>query len=160
MGRTFQHIRLRSKGPTKEGGPVERHHRRILHRRFARRARRIQVDAQRRDILRHPFGCYRRRLDRFQPHDGRQHQARGSPTTTHRRRCITKWRPCPARVNISFDIMAQKWEFIISRRSAWVGTSGCCLAGLHLPRQIWAVGVRTLLSFVLYLVSYRHDLYN
>lgn len=111
MGRTFQHIRLRSKGPTKEGRPVERHHRRILHRRLARCTRRIQVDAQRRDIVRHSSSRHRRCLDRFQPHDGRQHQARGSPATTHRRRCITKRRPCSARVNFFFDIMALKWEF-------------------------------------------------
>ena len=90
---------------------MERHHRRILHRWFARSTRRLQVDAQRCDIVRHPSCRYRRCLNWIQPHDGRQHQARGPTATTHRRRRSTKRRPCSACVNLFFDIMAQKWEF-------------------------------------------------
>jgi hypothetical protein len=87
LGRTLQHIRLRSQGNTEEGRPVECHHCRLLHRRLARGSRWIQVDAQWRNIMRHPVGRHRRCLYWLQPHDGRQHEARCSPTTAG---C---WRP-------------------------------------------------------------------
>jgi hypothetical protein len=58
LGRTFQHIRLRSQGHTEEGGPMERHHRRFLHWWIARSTRRLPVDAKRRDIMCYPAGCY------------------------------------------------------------------------------------------------------
>lgn len=121
LGRTVQHIRLRRKRPAEEGGPVERHHCRLLHRRLARRTRRLQVDAQRRDIVRHPAGRHRGRLDRLQPHDGRQHQARGSPATPHRRRRVTERRPRHGGVDSFLRCNGPKsGSFIISRRSAWV----------------------------------------
>jgi hypothetical protein len=70
---------------------MERNHRRILHRWLARGSRRVQVDAQRRDIVRHSFGGYRGCVDWVQQDDGGQHEARCSTATTERCRC-TIWR--------------------------------------------------------------------
>lgn len=61
LGRSFQHIRLRCQGNKEEGGPLECYHRRFLHGRLPRRARRLQIDAQRRDIVRYPSRSHRRR---------------------------------------------------------------------------------------------------
>ena len=92
LGRAFQHIRLRSQRNPEEGRPVERHHRGILHWRLARSTGRLQVHAQRRHIVRHSVGRYRGCFDWFQSHDGRQHETRCSPATTHRCRPIRERR--------------------------------------------------------------------
>lgn len=78
MGWSIQHIRLRSQGRAEEGGPLERHHRRVLDGWLARRTWRLQADAQRRDLVRHSPRRYRRRQHRVQQNDGRQHKARGA----------------------------------------------------------------------------------
>jgi hypothetical protein len=140
---------------------VERHHCWILHRWLARGTRRLQVDAQRRDIVRHPAGRYRGRVHRLQPHDGRQHQARPAPATARRRWCLAQRRRCPARVDFPFvrHNGPKRGSFIISRRSAWDWDGeddDVIWMDLHFPQARFGSGWRFALSSasVLYLVSY------
>lgn len=136
---------------------MERHHRRILHRRFARGTRRLQVDAQWRDIVRYSAGCHRRCLDRLQPHDGRQHQARGPSATTRRRRCVTERRPrCGCLKQFFRHNGPKSGSSIISRRSAWVPDERLLFGWFAFTaRQIWWRSAFALFSAsVLYLVSY------
>lgn len=157
LGRTVQHIRLRRQGHTEEGGPMERHHCRLLHRRLARGTRWLQVHAQRRDIVRHPARRYRRCVHRLQPHDGRQHQAGGAPTTTRRCRRLAQRRCCSARVNFRFDIMwPKKWEFS-NFKTFSMGWDERMLFGwfAYTADQFWLRSAFALSSAsVLYLVSY------
>lgn len=94
LGRALQHIRLRGQGHTEEGGPLECHYCGILHRRLACSTRRLPIDAQRCDIVCDSARSHRGRFDWLQPHDGRQYEARCSPTSAQRRRPIfeRRWR--------------------------------------------------------------------
>ena len=76
LGRHVLDIRLRSKRHKEEGGPMERNHCRILHRRCACCAWRTKSSSQWCHRLRNPVGCHRRCGYWVSENHGREHTIR------------------------------------------------------------------------------------
>lgn len=137
---------------------MECHHRRLLYGRVARSARRVPLHAQRRDIVCDPAGCHRRSLDRVQPHDGRQHEARRPSTTARCWRYVSKWgrwhgRRCIENCSFAYvPFLARACNVRMTKN----GQDGWCLFGwlaYTVGRVPVADGVGTLLSFCAIFIS-------
>jgi hypothetical protein len=132
---------------------MERNHRRILHRWLASSTRRLQVDAQRRDIVCDPIGGYRGCIDWLQQDDGGQHEAgRSTATTERRRRTIWgRWHGgcCVGDFGPQFCVFGEG-DMMQKDGQLNVWTSGVIGMIWHIPQAFSAAGgVHTLLICVL-----------